>query len=67
MPETFDHVFYTGPLDRYFVFRLGRLGTYRYLDMDATIHEALLACEQIESILASNGAQALPVFFTPRP
>ncbi|MFH7812813.1 MULTISPECIES: hypothetical protein [Acetobacter] len=46
---------------------LGRLGTYRYLDMDVTIHEALLACEQIESILASNGAQALPAFFTPRP
>ncbi|OUI98133.1 UDP-galactopyranose mutase [Acetobacter sp. DsW_54] len=46
---------------------LGRLGTYRYLDMDVTIHEALLACEQIESTLASNGAQALPAFFAPQP
>lgn len=31
--ETFDHVFYTGPIDRYFQYRLGRLG-YRTLDFE---------------------------------
>ena len=31
--ETFDHVFYSGPLDRYFGYRLGRLG-YRTLDFE---------------------------------
>lgn len=31
--ESFDHVFYTGPIDRYFNFRLGRLG-YRTLDFE---------------------------------
>ncbi|CEF53281.1 UDP-galactopyranose mutase [Acetobacter ghanensis] len=46
---------------------LGRLGTYRYLDMDVTIHEALEACDQIDVALASHGAQALPAFFTPQP
>ena len=46
---------------------LGRLGTYRYLDMDVTIHEALEACNQIDVALASHGAQALPAFFTPQP
>lgn len=45
---------------------LGRLGTYRYLDMDVTIHEALEACDQIDVALASHGAQALPAFFTPQ-
>ena len=44
---------------------LGRLGTYRYLDMDVTIHEALQACDQVDSILASQGPHALPAFFTP--
>ena len=42
---------------------LGRLGTYRYLDMDVTIHEALQACAQIDTALSSHGAQALPSFF----
>jgi UDP-galactopyranose mutase len=37
----YDHVFYSGPLDGWFDYELGRLGTYRYLDMDVTIREAL--------------------------
>lgn len=32
--EEFSHVFYSGPLDRYFDYRLGRLG-YRTLDFEA--------------------------------
>ncbi|NHN86999.1 FAD-dependent oxidoreductase, partial [Acetobacter musti] len=31
--EDFTHIFYTGPIDRYFKFRLGRLG-YRTLDFE---------------------------------
>lgn len=31
--ETFDHVIYSGPIDRYFDYRLGRLG-YRTLDFE---------------------------------
>lgn len=31
--ERFDHIFYSGPLDRYFDYRLGRLG-YRTLDFE---------------------------------
>ena len=53
----FQHTFYSGPLDGYFdhagghlgeaqVCFLGRLGTYRYLDMDVTIREALDAADQ---------------------
>jgi UDP-galactopyranose mutase len=33
LPETFDHVIYSGPIDRYFNYRLGRLG-YRTLDFE---------------------------------
>ncbi|MBN8893120.1 MAG: UDP-galactopyranose mutase [Rhodospirillales bacterium 70-18] len=40
---------------------VGRLGTYRYLDMDATIHEALAAGEAAVRMLA-EGAR-LPAFF----
>lgn len=40
---------------------LGRLGTYRYLDMDVTIAEALDACEKIDTLLA--GGSPLPAFF----
>lgn len=40
---------------------LGRLGTYRYLDMDVTISEALKACDQIDQLLAANAP--LPAFF----
>lgn len=40
---------------------LGRLGTYRYLDMDVTISEALKACDQIDQLLAANAP--LPPFF----
>lgn len=40
---------------------LGRLGTYRYLDMDVTIAEALAACEKIDQHLAEHSA--LPSFF----
>lgn len=34
LTETFDHVFYSGPIDRYFGFEMGRLG-YRTLDFEA--------------------------------
>lgn len=40
---------------------LGRLGTYRYLDMDTTIAEALAACPVIDQHLAAG--RALPTFF----
>jgi UDP-galactopyranose mutase len=33
VPEIFDHVIYSGPIDRYFDYRLGRLG-YRTLDFE---------------------------------
>ena len=38
MGEAFDHVFYSGPLDGYFDFELGRLG-YRTLDFEKFTHE----------------------------
>lgn len=38
MGEAFDHVFYSGPLDGYFDFSLGRLG-YRTLDFERFTHE----------------------------
>ncbi|MFT9258790.1 MAG: UDP-galactopyranose mutase [Acetobacter sp.] len=41
---------------------LGRLGTYRYLDMDVTIKEALAACDLIDTQLAA-GTLDLPAFF----
>ncbi|MFW7269138.1 UDP-galactopyranose mutase [Gluconacetobacter sp. Hr-1-5] len=41
---------------------LGRLGTYRYLDMDVTIREALHASDVIERSFQSSGF-SLPVFF----
>lgn len=41
---------------------LGRLGTYRYLDMDVTIHEALNAAHGTLQHL--TGGTALPAFFT---
>lgn len=40
---------------------LGRLGTYRYLDMDETIAEALLASRQTLSALDNN--KTIPAFF----
>lgn len=40
---------------------LGRLGTYRYLDMDVTITEALAACDRIDQFLSGNSN--LPTFF----
>jgi UDP-galactopyranose mutase len=40
---------------------MGRLGTYRYLDMDNTIHEALSACDLILENLSVK--KELPVFF----
>lgn len=36
--ETFDHVIYSGPLDRYFDYKLGRLG-YRTLDFERVDYE----------------------------
>lgn len=44
---------------------LGRLGTYRYLDMDVTISEALAACDRLDQILATNGAVIPPFFVDP--
>ncbi|NHN85121.1 UDP-galactopyranose mutase, partial [Acetobacter musti] len=41
---------------------LGRLGTYRYLDMDVTISEALMACDKIDSALQISPSE-LPAFF----
>ncbi|MFT8676433.1 MAG: UDP-galactopyranose mutase [Acetobacter sp.] len=41
---------------------LGRLGTYRYLDMDVTIKEALAACDLIDTQLTA-GTLDLPAFF----
>lgn len=44
LEEKFSHVFYTGPLDRYFGFELGRLG-YRTLDFEEIrVDEDLLGC-----------------------
>lgn len=40
---------------------LGRLGTYRYLDMDVTIKEAFNACEALEEHFREGAP--LPVFF----
>lgn len=40
---------------------LGRLGTYRYLDMDVTIAEALDASREILSAIAIN--KSIPTFF----
>lgn len=40
---------------------LGRLGTYRYLDMDVSIAEALSACDKINNILNEKGC--IPPFF----
>lgn len=41
---------------------IGRLGTYRYLDMDVTIKEALDACDIIDRTLQSSEL-SLPAFF----
>jgi UDP-galactopyranose mutase len=41
---------------------LGRLGTYRYLDMDATILEALQAADRALSLIKDN--EVIPSFFT---
>lgn len=40
---------------------VGRLGTYRYLDMDVTIKEALEAADRIDAIVAAQGT--IPAFF----
>jgi UDP-galactopyranose mutase len=40
---------------------LGRLGTYRYLDMDVTIAEALCAVKLIQTAVETN--QPIPAFF----
>jgi UDP-galactopyranose mutase len=39
---------------------LGRLGTYRYLDMDVTIHEALKTARAVQAALAA--ASSVPAF-----
>ncbi|MFM1839144.1 MAG: hypothetical protein RIS37_410, partial [Actinomycetota bacterium] len=41
---------------------LGRLGTYRYLDMDVTIHEALNAASGMLEAIGANSE--IPSFFT---
>lgn len=40
---------------------MGRLGTYRYLDMDVTIAESLAASEQV--LTAIREAKIIPSFF----
>lgn len=40
---------------------VGRLGTYRYLDMDVTIKEALEAADRIEALVGAG--EPLPAFF----
>jgi len=40
---------------------VGRLGTYRYLDMDVTISEALNACDMFRVCIKNNSK--IPVFF----
>ena len=40
---------------------VGRLGTYRYLDMDVTIGEALTASDRILECVADN--TPIPAFF----
>ena len=40
---------------------VGRLGTYRYLDMDVTIGEALVASDEIKA--AHDGGSPIPPFF----
>jgi UDP-galactopyranose mutase len=40
---------------------VGRLGTYRYLDMDVTIAEALAAAEGI--VAAAQARDAIPSLF----
>ena len=40
---------------------LGRLGTFRYLDMDVTVAEALKACELIEESFKNKSK--IPNFF----
>lgn len=44
---------------------VGRLGTYRYLDMDVTIAEALTAADGI--VAAAKNGEAIPSFFIDRP
>jgi len=43
----------------YFTF-VGRLGTYRYLDMDQTIHEAFLAADKF--IACHKPGEAMQAF-----
>jgi hypothetical protein len=40
---------------------LGRLGTYRYLDMDVTIAEALAASQKTLKLITDK--EAIPAFF----
>lgn len=44
---------------------LGRLGTYRYLDMDVTISEALAACDRLDQILSTDDVVIPPFFIDP--
>jgi UDP-galactopyranose mutase len=41
---------------------LGRLGTYRYLDMDVTIHEALNVADTAKASIAEG--RSIPAFVT---
>lgn len=54
-------VYYEKALKEKQVSFLGRLGTYRYLDMDVTIEEALTASREIINRINSN--QVIPPFF----
>jgi UDP-galactopyranose mutase len=38
LPENYDHIFYTGPLDAFFNYRFGNLG-YRSVTFETSVHE----------------------------
>jgi UDP-galactopyranose mutase len=42
---------------------VGRLGTYRYLDMDVTIHEAMQVSQHYLKL--NKNKQKIPTFFHP--
>lgn len=55
MAEGFDHVFYSGPLDGYFEYELGRLG-YRTLDFERFTHQG----DYQGCAVMNYGEQAVP-------
>ena len=41
---------------------VGRLGTYRYLDMDVTIREALEVADQYRDLMSKGQTEQMPAF-----